>query len=104
MVVVVTFSSLARIWGVCSTVQSLPAFFSFFFFFRWRLVRAHQFHSLCQDRSTVAQRYKDPPKKKKSKKSEGWGVGEEGASAQLQISIHSMSGMTPPYLSTVGFI
>ena len=33
--VVVAFSSLARIWGKCSTIHSPPAlyFFSFFFFF-----------------------------------------------------------------------
>ena len=27
-----------------------------FFFLKWRLARAHSFHSLCQDQSTVAQR------------------------------------------------
>ena len=31
------------------------AFFFFFFFIKWRLARAHLFHSLGQDRSTVAQ-------------------------------------------------
>ena len=36
---------------------STPALFFFFaFFFKWMLVRAHQFRSLCQDQSTVAQR------------------------------------------------
>ena len=32
MVVVVTFSSLARIWEVCSTMHSPPELFFFFFF------------------------------------------------------------------------
>ena len=39
--------------------HSFPActFFLFlFFFFKWRLARAHQFHSLGQDQSTLAQR------------------------------------------------
>ena len=35
--------------------HSFPAC-AFFFFFKWRLGRAHKFHSLCQDQSTVAQR------------------------------------------------
>ena len=52
--VVVAFSSWGRIWGGCLTIHSLPALF--FFFLKWRLARAHCFHSLCQDRSTVAQR------------------------------------------------
>ena len=29
---------------------------AFFFFFKWRLARAYQFHYLDQDQSTVAQR------------------------------------------------
>ena len=53
VVVAAAFSSLARILGECSTIHSLPAPF---FFFRWRLARAHYRHSLRQDRSTVAQR------------------------------------------------
>ena len=36
-VVVVAFSSLARIWGECSTIHPPPRFF----FFKWRLARAH---------------------------------------------------------------
>ena len=52
-VAVVAFSSSARIWGERSTVHSLPALF--FFFFKLRLARAHYFHSLGQDQSTVAQ-------------------------------------------------
>ena len=35
---VVAFSSLARIWGQCSTIHSPPALF--FFFLKWRLARA----------------------------------------------------------------
>ena len=31
-------------------------FILFFIFLKWRLARAHQFHSFCQDQSTVAQR------------------------------------------------
>ena len=56
--VVVAFSSLARIWGKCSTIHSPPAlyFFSFFFFLTWKLARVHLFHSLWQDQSTVVQR------------------------------------------------
>ena len=51
-------SSLARISGECSTIHSPPAlfFFIFFFFLKWGLARAHLFHSLVQDQSTVAQR------------------------------------------------
>ena len=44
VVVVVAFSSLARILGECSTIHSPPALLSFFFFFffgKWRLARAH---------------------------------------------------------------
>ena len=36
--------------------NSFPAYAFFFFFFEWRLGRAHLFHSLGQDQSTVAQR------------------------------------------------
>ena len=43
------FFSLARILGKCSTIHSPP-------FFKWRQARAHQFHFLGQDHSTVAQR------------------------------------------------
>ena len=39
VVVVVAFSSRARILGECSTIHSPPALF--FFFFKWRLARAH---------------------------------------------------------------
>ena len=35
--------------------DSFPAC-TFFFFLKWRLAHAHQFHSLGQDQSTVAQR------------------------------------------------
>ena len=35
--------------------HSFPAF-AFFFFLQWRMDRAHKFHSLCLDQSTVAQR------------------------------------------------
>ena len=49
--VVVALSSLARIGGECLTIHSPPALF---FFFKWRLVCAHWFHSLCQDQSMVA--------------------------------------------------
>ena len=52
VVAVVDFSSLARILGECSTIHSPPALF---FFLKRTLARAHQFHSLGQDQSTVAQ-------------------------------------------------
>ena len=58
----VAFSSLAKILGEGSMIHSLPALFVvvvavfLFFLFKWRLARAHAFHSLCQDQSTVAQR------------------------------------------------
>ena len=48
----VAFSSLVRILGECSAIYSPSAFF---FFIKWRLARAHSFHSLGQDQSTVAQ-------------------------------------------------
>ena len=54
-VVVLAYSSRARILGECSTIHSPPALF-FFFFFKWRLSRAQYFYSLGQDQSTVAQR------------------------------------------------
>ena len=50
---VVAHSSLARILGECATIRSPPALF---FFLKRRLARAQQFHTLCQDQSTVAQR------------------------------------------------
>ena len=56
IVMMVAFFWLARIWGEYSTVHSLPALFCFLFFWKWRLTCAHEFHSLCQDQSTVAQR------------------------------------------------
>ena len=49
-----SFSSFARIFGECSTINSPPALFSFFL--KWKLARAHYFHTSCQDQSTVAQR------------------------------------------------
>ena len=54
VVVVVALSSLERILGECSTIHSRPLLF--FFFLKRRFARAHLFHSLCQDQSTVAQR------------------------------------------------
>ena len=54
LVMGVAFTSLARIWGKCSTIHSSPQLF-FFLFLKWRLACAHQFHSLHQDQSTVAQ-------------------------------------------------
>ena len=51
--VVVAFSSLARILGKVSTIH-FPA--CAFFVLNWRSARAHQFHLLGQDQSTVAQR------------------------------------------------
>ena len=45
-------SSCARLLGECLTIHSPPALFSVL---KWRLVRAHKFHSLCQGQSTVAQ-------------------------------------------------
>ena len=50
---VVAFSSLARIFGECSTIHTTPMFVCFFL--KWRLARAHEFQSLCKDQSTVAQ-------------------------------------------------
>ena len=52
---VVAFSSRARILGECSTTHSPHAHF-FFFFDKWRSARAHKVHSLGQEQSTVAQR------------------------------------------------
>ena len=52
--VVMAFSSRARISGECSTPHSPPELF--FFFLMGRLARAHLFHSLGQDQPTVAQR------------------------------------------------
>ena len=51
--VVVASSSLAKIMGECLTTHSLP---SLFVLLKWRLAHVHQFHSLGQDKSTVAQR------------------------------------------------
>ena len=45
------FSSHARIWEEGSMNHSLPALF----FFKWRSACAHQFHSLGQVQSTMAQ-------------------------------------------------
>ena len=53
VVVVVTFSSLVRILRECSITHSPPALN---FFLVWKLARAHQFHFLGHDQSTVAQR------------------------------------------------
>ena len=50
---VLAFSSLARSLGECSAIHSPSALF---IFLKWRLVRAHLFHTLGQDQSTVAQR------------------------------------------------
>ena len=50
VVVVVAFSLHARIFGEYR--QFIPHLC--FFFFMWRLVRAHKCHSLGQDQSTVA--------------------------------------------------
>ena len=47
---VVAFSSRARILGEYSIIHPPPALF----FVKWRLARAHQFHSLGQDQSTLA--------------------------------------------------
>ena len=57
VVVVVAYSSLARVMGECLSIHSVPALFSsfFLFFLKWRLVRTHLFHPLGQDQSTVAQ-------------------------------------------------
>ena len=55
VVVVVAFPSLAMLLEQCSTIYSLPALSPFFLFFWWRLACAHKFHSLRQNRSTVAQ-------------------------------------------------
>ena len=52
------YEDLGRMFD--NSFPACPFFFSlsFFFFFRWRLARAHQFRSLTlsQDQSTVAQR------------------------------------------------
>ena len=55
-----TFSLLARIFGECLTIHSLPALFFLFFVvvvvvLKWQLACAHSFLSLCQDQPTVAQ-------------------------------------------------
>ena len=49
VIVVVALSLLARILGECSIIHSPPV--CFLFFFKWRLVHAHHFHSLGQDQS-----------------------------------------------------
>ena len=54
LVLVGAFFARAEILGECSTVQSLPSLS--LFFLKWRLARAHLFHSLGQDQSIVAQR------------------------------------------------
>ena len=47
-----------RLQGFGENVRPFIPRLHFFssFFLRWRLVHAYQFHSLCQDKSTVAQR------------------------------------------------
>ena len=55
VVVVVAFSSCLRIFGRMFD-NSLPASPFFLIFLKWRLVRAHWFHSLGQDQSTMAKR------------------------------------------------
>ena len=50
---VMAFSSLARSLEEGSTIHSPPAIF---FFLKWRLARAYNFHSLRDDQSTVAKR------------------------------------------------
>ena len=47
------FPRMRGFWGTV-TIRFPPALF--FFFFKWRLVRAHEFQSLYQDQSTVARR------------------------------------------------
>ena len=45
-----------RLQGFGEIVQPFTCtFFPFFFFLKWRLVRAHQFYSLCQDQFKVTQ-------------------------------------------------
>ena len=59
VVVVVALSSLAKILGECSTILSPPV--PIFFFFGgggWKIARGHEFHSLYQKQSTMAQRAK----------------------------------------------
>ena len=53
---VVAFSSLARIFGECLTIDSPPALVFCFFFLKWRLAHAYLFQFFGQDQSTVAQR------------------------------------------------
>ena len=56
IILMVAFSSLARIWGECSTIHSPPALFFFFFpFFEMEISSTHLIHSVGQDQSTVAQ-------------------------------------------------
>ena len=52
MMMVVAFSSHTRILGAGSMIHFMPTLF--FFFLKW-IAHAHQFHSLGQDQSTVAQ-------------------------------------------------
>ena len=53
VVVVVAFSSHARIFREGSTI---PSPFAPFFFLKWKSARAHHLHFLGQHQSTVAQR------------------------------------------------
>ena len=53
------FSSLARIFEIlreCSAIHSPPALLLLLLLSKWRIARAHSFHSSCQDQSTAAQR------------------------------------------------
>ena len=54
--VVVAFSSCARIFGRMFNNSFTACAFFFLFFLKWRLACTHLFHSLGQDQSTVAQR------------------------------------------------
>ena len=53
---IMAVSSLATTLGEDSMIHFPTALYSFFFFFKWKSARAHQFHFLGQDQSTVAQR------------------------------------------------
>ena len=55
---VLASSSLARNLGECTTFHSAPSLYFCFLFvcLKWKLARAHFFHFLGQNQSTVAQR------------------------------------------------